>query len=333
MRKVFVILMLLCSAAYAADRVVLQDGSGVEVGTTTNPLKASFSGAQTINGDLTVSGDIYFDNAIGTGSQEEIEFDSAPGVTVKIDGNDFADQSIYIAGTVPGATKLRVDGAIYAQGSGNTGLGTQQPSALLDVGGGTVTGGSGNIDFLVKNNAQIDGMLYVNNVGIGTPINGTAPLIVRSNGTTSSGGIKLYSSGAAGTGSIYLDSSNRLTIDSNGAGTTLVLASPATNNFGNVSIGTNASNAKLQIATASRTSSTGNGLLVGTDIEADGNIYADGSLYGGGTTLGWGIKSAANTACTTTCVRGCVLGWDTASGEVAVKCDSATADKCLCAAN
>lgn len=47
--------------------------------------------------------------------------------------------------------------------------------------------------------------------------------------------------------------------------------------------------------------------------------------------MGWTIVSGANTACNSTCVTPCVFGWDTASGEVAVACTDATADKCLCA--
>ena len=49
------------------------------------------------------------------------------------------------------------------------------------------------------------------------------------------------------------------------------------------------------------------------------------------TNIGWSIVSGANTACNTTCTNACVHGWDTASGEVAVDCADATADKCLCA--
>lgn len=47
--------------------------------------------------------------------------------------------------------------------------------------------------------------------------------------------------------------------------------------------------------------------------------------------IGWSLQSAANQACNATCTSACVFGWDTASGEVAVGCSDATADKCLCA--
>ena len=49
------------------------------------------------------------------------------------------------------------------------------------------------------------------------------------------------------------------------------------------------------------------------------------------TSMGWTLATGANTACNTTCVTPCVFGWDTASGEIAVACTDATADKCLCA--
>lgn len=44
------------------------------------------------------------------------------------------------------------------------------------------------------------------------------------------------------------------------------------------------------------------------------------------------IASGANTACNTTCGNNihCVFGWETSANEVAVECDDATADKCLC---
>ena len=45
--------------------------------------------------------------------------------------------------------------------------------------------------------------------------------------------------------------------------------------------------------------------------------------------IGWSIQTGANTDCNTTCTFACVHGWDTSSGEVAVDCADATADKCL----
>lgn len=47
--------------------------------------------------------------------------------------------------------------------------------------------------------------------------------------------------------------------------------------------------------------------------------------------IGWTIQSSSNQACNTTCSSSCVHGWETTSGEVAVSCSDATADKCLCA--
>jgi hypothetical protein len=49
------------------------------------------------------------------------------------------------------------------------------------------------------------------------------------------------------------------------------------------------------------------------------------------TNIGWSIVSGANATCNSTCTFGCVHGWETSSGEVAVACTDATADKCLCA--
>lgn len=62
------------------------------------------------------------------------------------------------------------------------------------------------------------------------------------------------------------------------------------------------------------------------------NTIAAGTVTSTRTTdIGWSIVTGANTACNTTCTSACVHGWETTSGEVAVACSDATADKCLCA--
>lgn len=50
-------------------------------------------------------------------------------------------------------------------------------------------------------------------------------------------------------------------------------------------------------------------------------------------TIGWAIVAAANQACSTTCTSACVFGFDEGAGDAEdiVACDSAAADKCLCA--
>lgn len=66
----------------------------------------------------------------------------------------------------------------------------------------------------------------------------------------------------------------------------------------------------------------------GTDL----GFTASGTITSAaGSDIGWTLQTAANQACNTTCTYACVLGWNTASGEVAVSCSDATADKCLCA--
>lgn len=57
----------------------------------------------------------------------------------------------------------------------------------------------------------------------------------------------------------------------------------------------------------------------------------DGTLMGSGTgTIGWTVQSAANQACSTTCVTPCVFGQETTSKAI-LACSDATADSCLCA--
>jgi hypothetical protein len=56
-----------------------------------------------------------------------------------------------------------------------------------------------------------------------------------------------------------------------------------------------------------------------------------GQLIGAGTaTIGWTVQSAANQACSTTCVTPCVFGQETTSKAI-LACSDATADSCLCA--
>lgn len=72
--------------------------------------------------------------------------------------------------------------------------------------------------------------------------------------------------------------------------------------------------------------------------DASGTVALSGSQIFTGTVtssatsdLGWSVVAGANVACNTTCTSACVVGWNTAAGEVAVACTDATADKCLCA--
>ena len=58
---------------------------------------------------------------------------------------------------------------------------------------------------------------------------------------------------------------------------------------------------------------------------------ATGTMIGAGTgSIGWTLVSAANQACTTTCVTPCVMGQETTS-KAFLACSDATADICLCA--
>lgn len=60
-------------------------------------------------------------------------------------------------------------------------------------------------------------------------------------------------------------------------------------------------------------------------------VNATGELIGAGTaTIGWALVSAANQACSTTCVTPCVMGQETTS-KAFLACSDATADICLCA--
>lgn len=76
----------------------------------------------------------------------------------------------------------------------------------------------------------------------------------------------------------------------------------------------------------------GNNSINTTGQLASGAIVSTSSITSTATgSIGWSIVTGANVACTTTCTSACVVGWNTAAGEVAVDCADATADKCLCA--
>jgi len=65
-----------------------------------------------------------------------------------------------------------------------------------------------------------------------------------------------------------------------------------------------------------------------------GNLSATGTLtLSNASTIGWTLISSANTFGTSMCTNGCVfcINGQGTVGDSLIGCDSATADKCLCA--
>lgn len=94
---------------------------------------------------------------------------------------------------------------------------------------------------------------------------------------------------------------------------------------GNILVG-GAGNLATSVALGGDVSITPTGVSTVNTVTASGTITSTSP-----TGVGAHILSAANTACNTTCTGGgCLHGWETTAGEVAVECADATADKCLC---
>ena len=68
------------------------------------------------------------------------------------------------------------------------------------------------------------------------------------------------------------------------------------------------------------------------NISPDGSIFTTSTLRSNRSTdFGWSVKTAADTACNTTCIDACVFGEDTAVVGTIVACTDASADVCVCA--
>lgn len=76
---------------------------------------------------------------------------------------------------------------------------------------------------------------------------------------------------------------------------------------------------------AFRIEQDGDAFLLGPTVTASGQIISTGT-----SDLGWSVQSAANQACTTTCTRAAVFGFDTGTSTIVGPSD-ATADSCVCA--
>ncbi len=82
----------------------------------------------------------------------------------------------------------------------------------------------------------------------------------------------------------------------------------------------------------------GTGGVVITSTNTAQSSFPNGITVAGNLTstatssIGWTVQAAANQACNTTCVSGCVFGFDTGlGGSDLVDCADATADRCVCA--
>lgn len=125
--------VLLAVQAYAWDNVQVQTSDGNAV-SSSNPIPVTFG-----TGNQVIDGTLYADNLI-------------------------VEQSIYTLGatsSISGASTIAISPGISIAGTGNSGFGTSTPSAMLDVGGGTLTNIDGVNDLLVKDAVEVDGNIYV----------------------------------------------------------------------------------------------------------------------------------------------------------------------------
>jgi len=184
------------------------------------------------------------------------------------------------------------------------------------------------------------------NVGIGTTTPSTtleivkqstsSPLMVSSVATGDGDYLIILSGGNVGIATIA--PTGKFEVKASGGN--IVMASSG----GNVGIGTALPNNKLSVGSStaigaaySTIAAPSNGLLVQGNVGI-GTVSPMNALQVNGTfqvdqtnNIGWTPVNAANQACNTTCVSGCVFGMNTGALGNFVACTDATADTCICA--
>ncbi len=220
-----------------------------------------------------------------------------------------------------------------ASGSGSFGFFMDNDEILVsEFGPAVAIAGSGpSLDVFIGSDAKNFMEIYAkdadynisgtNNFGIGLALSGKSTTITGDRNFAIGQGINITASDAFVLGkNVTNNTSDSLAIGFNSSqSTTTTMFVDGTNS--RVGIGD---------STPSATLSVGSGDLF--QVSSSGAVLSVETITSSRTSdLGWSIQTGANTACNTTCTYACVHGWETTSGEVAVSCTDATADKCLCA--
>ncbi len=289
-----------------------------------------------------------------SGSGAGISWDSYPDLTALTSAQEFLVNN---AGTSSSINWATVQTQLPWTDSGTSiaptttsdtiGIGTTAPSTALLF----ISNGGSDPSFVVQDNHGNDlSPFYIDaagNVGIGTFTPLTSKMVVLGsakigvNGGSQTIGYPLLV-GVAGTtteDSEVSSAINSTSVAFQNAGSAYFNAKDVTNDI-NAYFGTSSSSLSGIAGTISnhrmdwRINNNVKMTLDTTGFVGIGTTSPTGvlDLRGSSTTsMGWTLATGANTACNTTCVTPCVFGWDTASGEIAVACTDATADKCLCA--
>lgn len=252
----------------------------------------------------------------GTPTNTSLQYFKSAGTTKWTIGSDGTDSDKFKIGS----TALGTGTAVSISGTAVTHPGQTVAGDKVIL---TQTDGNEYLDSLADGYVDIEAT-----TGIRQRINGTEQLLLIDGvlypttnndidlGDSTHKFKNIYAAGATVTGTITFGTPFVL-------GTTTVTSTGTQLNYLNAATGTTGTTSSNLVYSASPT-------FTGTTSHAI--ITTSGTFNSTATSdLGWSVKSAADTACNTTCVYACVHGWDTSSGEVAVGCTDATADKCLCA--
>lgn len=286
-------------------------------GAAVNNTSASAASSLNFQGGSSTTSGINFVSTNANGTTDFMNFklgNSAAVTAMKLSDN---------SGIVNVGIGTTFGNAGLAIMNGSVGIGTWNPTNMLQV-NGTIATGTGNNAFTANTSGTVNAGAYTFNGGLtGTLSNSSqtagANVLIRG-ADTATGFVQIQSTNATGT-------SDYIKFTAGTAGDTEVMRMQDNSKTINIGIGTTIPQGSLVIMPVGTNGNVGIGTWKpAAKLQINGN-----------TGIGWTVKAAANQACNTTCnVEGtCVFGFDQGTLGVAlgstVVCTDATADECICA--